>query len=115
MKQVELKKHKFEYPGMSKLKALSGNSGASRFHWGQQFNDFVNKNSNSYRKLEVEILKEDIKSAVMGKPPGLEKKEYSLLKTLFDIFGPSKVLRNQQEVIKLILLASRNLSVETMV
>ena len=43
MKEVELKKYKFEKRSVSKLKALSGNSGQSGFHRGVQSQLFLNQ------------------------------------------------------------------------
>ena len=38
--QLELKKYKFEYRSVSRLKAISGNSGQPRFHRGVQVPQF---------------------------------------------------------------------------
>ena len=43
MEYVELKKYKFEYRGLLRLKALSGNSGPSRFHSRVQIQRNPNK------------------------------------------------------------------------
>ena len=50
MKKVEQNKYKFEKRGMSRIKALFGNSGPLRFHSGVQIQQFL-KQSNSMRKL----------------------------------------------------------------
>ena len=42
-KQVEMMKYKFEYRGMSRLKALSGKSGLSRFHRRKKNQRFSNQ------------------------------------------------------------------------
>ena len=43
LKQVELKKDKFEYPGKSRLKPLSGNSGPSKIHGGEKLQRLLNQ------------------------------------------------------------------------
>ena len=43
MKQVQLKKYKFEYRGASSPKAVFGNSGQSKFHRAVQFQRFPNQ------------------------------------------------------------------------
>ena len=99
MKQIELKKYKFENIGCSKLKALSDNSilVSQVSTEGNQFNDFTSGWFKSSRKLQVEILKKDIKYVVMGKTV-LEVREDSTIKILVDIFGPSEVhLKERKE------------------
>ena len=94
IKQVELKKFKFEHRCMSRLKALSGNSGPSRLHIGLPIQRILNKNSNSFRELYIEILNEDIKSIFIGEH-GLENPEASTLKTRFAFFDYQKsIARN---------------------
>ena len=43
MKQVELKKYKFEKRNVPKIKALSGNSGPSGFHRKVKIQRFLNQ------------------------------------------------------------------------
>ena len=68
----------FEYRGVSRLKHFL----ATLFHQDStdayKCNDFLFKFYNPNKKPQTEILKEDIKSEVMGKR-GLEKPEDSIL------------------------------------
>ena len=86
MKEVELKKYTFRHGGMSRLKAVSCNFLPSRIHWREQTQLFLKNNSTLGRKLQIRIFKEDIKLVVVAKP-GLETREVSILKLVFDIFG----------------------------
>ena len=77
VKMVELKKYKFEYRGMSSLRAFSGTSVASIFRLGVQLQRFPNQIIPPKGKLQIEDLKEDIKSVVLGEPV-LENRENTL-------------------------------------
>ena len=96
MKQIKLKKYKFENRGSSRLKKLSGYS--ILVHQvsteGTLLNDFVIRYSKSRRKLPFEISKEHIKSVVVGEPV-LETREDTILKIFFDIFGLFEVHREE--------------------
>ena len=77
MKWAELKKYKIEYEVSQNLKALSGNSGPSSFQRRVQNSMIFQRNI--LAQAGSNMLKEDIKLVVMGKP-GLQKPEDSMLK-----------------------------------
>ena len=65
MKQKELKNHELEYRGMSKLIAFSWISGQSRYHSTERYQCFLNFKTS--RKLQIENVKNEMKSVVMEK------------------------------------------------
>ena len=67
---------------------------------GYKSNDFLIKFSSSWRKHEVETLKEEIKSVVMGKT-GFHNWEESMLKSTFWLFWTNRSqLQGKEGIVK---------------